>query len=609
MCGVLGIMGPSASRYASNFDKALDALDHRGPDHRAKLVVKPDACLMGHTRLTILDVDSKANQPMQNASGALVYNGEIYNHQTIRASLKEDCQTHSDTETLLLGLQEKGVDIFKEVRGMFSGAYFDRNENSLLLFRDPVGIKPMYYLQLADSTLAFASEIKALLALLPDFPRRINRRTLSTYLTFENWAQGETFFEGIHLLKPGQMLWAQPCANGKVSLHDQALPKSSLSIDFDQNCVQSSTEWSREMLQKTVHEHLLSDFPVATYLSGGLDSGTVSYLAAQKHTDLHAFCGYFDTEFEHYDERPRARKLAEHAGINFHEVGIQPKDFKDQLDTLMYTLEEPRMGMGSFSQFMVAKQVAKTHKVIMAGHGGDEIFYGYSAHKIIRALEGRGLARIKDLSRLNTREYPWLLAYFANRLKNSKAIIPMIFNAKEAEEIAGAAPDVTAFSADEINLQTLSQYYHNTYLPGLLVVEDKISMHHGLETRVPLCDHTLAQAINAISPDIRMLNQQPKGLMKQVVQEWLPEEIVHGPKRGFPTPLRLWFNDELKDYVREILLNSSKLDALFSRKTIKSQLKYYETIKYPAALQERYAHRIWMLLSIDRWMHAYNVNP
>lgn len=604
MCGVLGIIGPSTPSYAEHFPQALANLQHRGPNHRALLEPIKNACILGHTRLTILDEDPKANQPMENQAGALVYNGEIYNHQSLRNNFTY--HTHSDTETLLNGLNNEGPDFFKHTQGMYAGAYFNKTDNTLLLFRDPVGIKPLYYTVLADSTLVFASEIKAILALLPNFSRRINKKTLATYLTFENWGQGDTFFEGIYLLKPGRMLNISLKSNVSTVLHDLPLPK--IQNDFNLTCdLNEITEFVRCQIEETVQQHLLSDFPVATYLSGGLDSGTVTYLAAQKNPSLHAFCGYFEAGLDHYDERPRARTLAKHANVHINEVNITPNDFTRHFDTLTHTLEEPRMGMGSFSQFMVAKAVANSHRVILAGHGGDEIFYGYPLHKAVHALEQKGLSRMVQLAKLKPSELPWMLAYMGNRLKGHAAFVPFIFNPNTIAALTGTAPNMTEFSANRLTLSALSDYYQNTYLPGLLMVEDKISMHHSLETRVPLCDYALTQAISAIPANLKILNQQPKGLMKQAIQPWLPDDIIHGPKRGFPTPLRLWFRSELKDYVHDTLNSSKTLHTLFSKQFVDQTLKEYSNIRFPSALEERHAHRIWMLLSVAKWSECYTV--
>ena len=513
MCGFVGVFGPAARALREKLDAAADAIRHRGPDARGRYDAPDGACALGHCRLSILDLSEAANQPMRDGDAVLVYNGEIYNHEELRSEQANDAPflTRSDTETLLRLWRRRGREGLASCVGMYAGALYRETEHALWLFRDPLGIKPLYYARLPDSTLIFASEIKGLLALCPDLPRIGARTALHTYLAFENYPPGVSLFEGLHLLPPGGAWQFELTPEGRVKDGDRfqvPLPRADpAEIPRDREALHREV---RRRITQSVSRHLLSDVPVGLYLSGGIDSSVVAACAAESSPGMQAFTGYFRTGDDYYDERPLARAVAERWHFPLRELEIGPARLAEDLDPLMYALEEPRMGMGSFSQFVVAREAARERKVILAGHGGDELFGGYPMFKACRLLEagllsGEGL---RLLCQARGKEWPWIVYQLLHKFRRGQVgFAPRLL--PQAKEV----PDGGLFEAETAHpLQALAAYYVAVYLPGLLMVEDKISMAHSLETRLPLWSQPLVPWALAFPPADRMPGGRLKGL-------------------------------------------------------------------------------------------------
>ncbi|MBX9786650.1 MAG: asparagine synthase (glutamine-hydrolyzing) [Alphaproteobacteria bacterium] len=618
MCGIVGAFGPSVRSLKGQCQIAVAALSHRGPDAEGSWFSEDGFCFLGHRRLTILDSSVAAAQPMVDKESALVYNGEIYNHQSLR-NQSVVFKTHSDTETLFYLLKESHrKNILKQLDGMFVGSYYEKEKKSLFLFRDALGIKPLYWSSMQDGTVLFSSEVKGILSLLPPYLPKVEKTVLKTYLTFENWPQNKSLFSGIHLLLPGQSLLLTMASDGNVSQKLEQWQSSretsiqhqgaSLSKNYDE-CVQHV----RKAIEKTIKNHLLSDVPVSAYLSGGLDSGTIVAVASQYKKDLLAFTGYYDVKDNWYDEREFARKTAERYQVSQIEVPITPEDFILSFDNLIRILEEPRMGMGSFSQMIVSKKASEYRKVILAGHGGDELFLGYPLLKACLILEKfPRLSSLKGLCSLNQKEWPWLLNLLFEKLRGKIYLAPRLWSNSPFEILSNNESETTfnAFLTSNLStsMKALEAYYINTYLPGLLLVEDKISMAFSLETRTPLWSPDFINQIQNISAEVKLSQGRLKGLFKDAVSFWLPPEIINAPKRGFPTPFRYWFRKELRTEVeRRLLREGDCLDPLISKENRKKLLQSHFNKKLPFALDERRAHRIWMLLSLESWARQFQV--
>jgi asparagine synthase (glutamine-hydrolysing) len=610
MCGFLGIYGPSAPVLGQNLPAGLRTLLHRGPDAQGEYQAPNQGCVLGHVRLAIVDTSNLANQPLHRAHGVLVYNGETYNHQLLRQH-NDNYTSHSDTETLLVGLMQQGAAFLNQAEGMFAGAFYDEQADTLLLFRDDLGIKPLYYTILPDSSVAFASEIKGLLTLLPSLERRCNLAALSLYMAYENYPQGTTLLEGIHLLPPGETLLLSRQSSGSVMLQPGRLQREEAPPLPQGLSRQALIDSTRTHLEQAVTAHLMSDVPLGVYLSGGIDSSLVATLASRDVKDLAGFTGYFETKDAYYDERPLARDVAQAANIDLMEVPITPTHFMETLDPLIYTLDEPRMGMGAFSQYVVAHQAAQHRKVILAGHGGDELFGGYPLFKAFWLLEMGLLSRqsLGSLKMVKPKEWPWILDLAKESLTTGRVrFAPELYPAPLQHIQAEALRKAFVQSKTSALLEQLNRYYVETYLPGLLMVEDKISMAHSLETRVPLWSQALIGWVSQIPLREKIPGGQLKGLLREIVQPILPQSLLSAPKRGFPTPLRLWLRNELREFTYERLVASDTLvHQIVSKKAIASLLKSHQQIPMPFPLDERRAHRIWILLCLESWFRQYQV--
>lgn len=625
MCGIIGAFGPSVQSLKNQYQIALKSILHRGPDSKGAWFSDDGFCFLGHQRLAILDSSSFASQPMEDNEGVLVYNGEIYNHLALRNELFPekfpDFKTHSDTETLFYFLKKfPRKDVLTRLNGMFAGAYYQKESNSLFLFRDALGIKPLYWHAMEDGTVLFSSEIKGIFALFPHYSRQLDQSVLENYLMFENWPQGHSLFAGIRLLLPGESLLLKADDNIGVSrkleiwspLKHEAkkefnlFHKTSLPTDYD-----GWVSYVRNAVEETVKSHLLSDVPVSAYLSGGLDSGTIVAIAAQNHKDLLTFTGYYDVEDSWYDERIVAQKTAECYKIQQVEIPITPDDFIHSFDDLIQVLEEPRMGMGSFSQLTVAKQASKHRRVILAGHGGDELFLGYPLFKACTALKQfPQISSWKVLASLHRKEWPWFLNLLFGVLSGKIYLAPRLWANFPFERLAKKKQSFPEFLAPSLPklLEALETYYVDTYLPGLLMVEDKISMSYSLETRTPFWSPTFLSRIQNIPAEVRLSKGRLKGLFKDAVSCWLPPEVINAPKRGFPTPFRYWFRKELREEIeRRLLKEGDVLDSLVSKKQRKELLRSHFNTKLPFALDEKRAHKIWMLLCLESWARQFHI--
>lgn len=611
MCGLIGAYGPSAHTLKSAMADALARIQHRGPDAQGVYLSEDGACLLGHVRLSIVDLSEGANQPFHTERSVLVYNGEIYNHAELRSN-SIPYNTHSDTETLIRFLETQSVPELSPLTGMFAGAFYEKQTRQLLLFRDALGIKPLYTHRLADGTLVFASEIKALFALLQR-SAVINLSVLESYLLFENYPQGASLFADIQLLKPGTCLRVNRDAQGQVRVQTEmlSLPLSEAVPPLDTTRLIPEL---RHRLKQSVQSHLMSDVPLGVYLSGGIDSALVASLAARETQDLMAFTGYFSgnaIQDPYYDERPLSRLVAKRANIPLHEVPITPQDFMAHFDLVIYALDEPRMGMGAFSQYMVAKEAGKHRKVILAGHGGDELFAGYPLFKAFWLLEaGLSLKSLNVLRSMKGKEWPWLANLIMGYGRTGALdFAPRLYPMDSPRLPKQAHPDFYTKASSKEGLKALHAYYQATYLPGLLAVEDKISMAHSLETRVPLWTQPLIAWASAIPVQTKLRGGQLKALLKDAASFWLPPELLNAPKRGFPTPLRLWFRDSLMAFAWERLCEQDiPLHTLVSRAEMRKLLESHQRQPLPFALDERRAHRIWMLLCLESWMRQYRVD-
>ena len=542
MCGIAGIVSLGGEPIAG-LERRLEVMSHllahRGPDGDGTSVLSDGVVGLAHRRLSIIDLSESGSQPMYGENGtALVHNGEIYNYVELRRRLRSNWRFRgrSDTETILAAYNEFGAELLSHLRGMFAFGLWDERRMRLLCARDRFGIKPLYYTVAAD-TLYFASEAKALLPFLREI--ETDPTALAEYLTFQYTIGQHTLFKGIKQLPAGHALVAE---NGGVRTWRYWDVR--YEIDYDHSPAYFEQRLS-ELLDDSLKLHLRSDVPIGSYLSGGIDSSLVSILSARHNpANRLSFHGKF-TQFPGYDESRYARMAADAAGNTLHEVDITAEHFRDHIQDVVYHLDFPVAGPGSFPQFMVSKLARQHVKVVLGGQGGDEIFGGYARYLIAyleqcikAALDGTYQngnyvvtieSIVPNLGLL--REYKPLISEFWReglfgaldvrylRLidRSSDMVDEVDWSALDRERVL---EDFRSIFNNRENVRkeayfdSMTHFDFKCLLPALLHVEDRMSMAHGLESRVPLLDHPLIEFAATLPADVKFEGGQTKHLLK-----------------------------------------------------------------------------------------------
>jgi asparagine synthase (glutamine-hydrolysing) len=628
MCGIFGfIINRARSSALSNadLDSGLSRIRHRGPDGSGKWVAPNGQVGFGHVRLSIIDLETGA-QPMHSDDGrfTIIYNGEIYNYTELRAELGVGLfRTHSDTEVVLRAYQRWGADCVNRFRGMFAIAIWDAVEQKLFLARDRFGIKPLYWAKTSDG-LYFASEVKALLPFLDR--RSVNAAALSDYFTFQFCLGEKTLTEGVWqmpaahfaLIAPGQ----QPRPTRYWEVHYE--------VDYDH-----TERWFTERLQELVHDsvrmHLRADVEVGSYVSGGVDSSLLASLAREIRSDgpFKAFNGRFMDGLD-FDESRYAKALADEQNMQLHVTDISEQDFVDNIGKVIWHLDQPTAGPGSFPQYMVSKQVGQHIKVVLGGQGGDEIFGGYARYLVAYfeqcikgAIEGSlhngnyVVTYESIIPNLETlRQYkPMLREFWANglfgerderywRLVNRANTFGGILAPEAINQQATFEEFKSIFWGSNVGKESyfdsMTHFDFKTLLPALLQVEDRMSMAHGVEARVPFLDHPLVEFAATIPADIKFKNGELKRLLKTVFADRLPTAIsARKDKMGFPVPLNLWLKrgGPARDLIGDIL-GSTKAKT-------RSYLSNGLSLDAVLDTQSVYGRNLWGLLSMELWNRQF----
>jgi len=595
---------------------------HRGPDGHATWAHGRGAVGFAHRRLTIIDL-ATGDQPMRDEAGNWIsYNGEIYNYIELRAELGDPrFRTTSDTEVALRAYEKWGADCVQHFRGMFAFSIWDEAKQTLFCARDRFGIKPFYYTEV-DGILYFASEIKALIPFLPEV--ETDPQALKDYLCFQFCLEGKTLFKGVRELLPGHTLTVRN-GNIEVSRYWEVYYRP----DFGHQSAFFEHE-IQDLMGESVALHLRSDVPVGAYVSGGLDSSIIASLAAETQgPDFLGFTGRFGTD-PAYDESAYARELAEWKGFQVLDVDITARDFVETIKKVVYHLDYPVAGPGSFPQFVVSELASKHRKVLLGGQGGDEIFGGYTRYLVAyfeQCIKGAIEGTMHSGKFVVTYEsiIPNLVA-----LRNYKPMLQEFWRDGLFENLdrryfrlINRAPSL----GDEINWSALGQYdpwesfqaifnganvgkesYFDsmthfdfkTLLPALLQVEDRVSMAHGLESRVPFLDHRIVELAATIPSDVKFENGNMKHVLRTAMRGKLPERIVdRQDKMGFPVPLQEWLTTPgpVRDYVHDVFSSQ----AARSRELIDNR-----RVLQGLESEVRFGRKAWGLLSLELWQQAFH---
>ena len=628
MCGIFGFLATQPRPLHQSdveLDIGLERLRHRGPDGMGKWVSANGQVGLGHVRLSIIDLETGA-QPMHSDDGrySIIYNGEIYNYIELRAEFGEaSFRTHSDTEVVLRAFQEWGPDCISRLRGMFAIAIWDSAKQQLFVSRDRFGIKPFYWAQTANG-FYFASEIKALLPFLKD--RAVNRAALTDYFTFQFCLGEKTLVESV---------WQLPAAHFAVVSAGQ-LPKPQrywevhYDVDYD-HTERWFTQRLRDLLEDSVRVHLRADVEVGSYVSGGVDSSLLAALAREVRPDgpFKAFNGRF-MDGDEFDESRYAKALADERRMDLHVTDIGEQDFVDHIAKVIWHLDQPTAGPGSFPQYMVSKRVGEHIKVVLGGQGGDEIFGGYARYLVAYfeqcikgAIEGTlhngnyVVTYESIIPNLQTlRQYkPMLREFWASgvfgerderywRLVNRANTYGNILAPGVLEQRAAFDEFKSIFWGSNVGKESyfdsMTHFDFKTLLPALLQVEDRMSMAHGVEARVPFLDHPLVEFAATIPADIKFRNGELKRLLKAVFSHHLPVAIrERKDKMGFPVPLNLW--------LKRPGPTRNLIGDLFGSEAARSRPYLNSPVSIDAVLDSQSTHgrNLWALLSLELWHQQF----
>ena len=622
MCGIAGIFHRDGRPAAPVRLKAMmDAVAHRGPDAEGQVVY--GAIALGHRRLSIIDLSPLGRQPMVSKDGrySLVYNGEIYNFQELRAELTaHGCQfvSRTDSEVLLEAFAKWGTDAILRLNGMFAFAIWDRATETLTLARDRFGIKPAYYAE-SGRTFLFASEIKGILAH-GALTGAMDVAGLAEYLTFQNFFTDRTLFRGVKLLPPG-------CYMQIRAGFDEAEPVRYWDYHFQEPARRASDEDYVDELdhlfRQSVSRQLISDVEIGSYLSGGMDSGSLTALAAKQLPYIRTFTVGFDLNSASgvemgFDERAAAEYMSYLFKTEHYEMVLKAGDMERILPKLAWHLEEPRVGQ-SYPNFYAASLASKFVKVVLSGVGGDELFGGYP-WRYYRAV-------VND----DFDHYAEKYFGFWQRLVPEGALQGLLAPVwSEARHVSPRDIFRGVFHEHASKLRRPEDYVNHslyfeakTFLNGLLVVEDKLSMAHSLETRVPFLDNDLADfamrlparlKLGNLTEVIRINENEPGGkaeryyqrtrdgklILRKMMGRHIPQSVADREKQGFSAPDASWFKGESIDYVRRRLIEGNpRIYDYLDRGVVEGLISDH--------LEGRENRRllIWSLLNIEQMCEAY----
>jgi asparagine synthase (glutamine-hydrolysing) len=621
MCGIAGLIHLDAAPLSPVvLERMTDAIAHRGPDGQGHWIEGNVG--LGHRRLAIIDLSPAGHQPMVNADQRYVlsYNGEIYNFRELRTELEALgywFRSAGDCEVVLNALAAWGAAALQRFNGMFALALWDRRERRLLLARDRYGVKPLYFAQ-QGRMFAFGSEQKAILAV-PGIERRLDKPALLEYFTFQNFFTDHTLLEDLRILPAGH--------HAVLDLNEER-PRLRLTRYWDFRFTEpagqvDAREYREELdrlFQQAVNRQLVADVELGSYLSGGMDSGAITAVASRSYPYLKTFTCGFDLSSASgielsFDERVKAEAMSARFKTEHYEMVLKAGDMERVLPRLAWHIEEPRVGQ-SYPNFYAAKLASRFVKVVLSGAGGDELFGGYPWRYYRAAVSN------------NFEHYIDQYYGFWQRLvddRHMRSLLAPVWDDVKHVSTRDIFRDV--FLNHDNQLDRPEDYINHslyfeakTFLHGLLVVEDKLSMAHGLETRVPFLDNDLVDfamrcpvglKLNNLNDVIRINENEPgdkrgkyflktsdgKQILRDAMRAYIPRDIAQAVKQGFSAPDASWFKGESIDYVRKQLLDGApRIYTYLDRETA------HGLVNEHLAGQHNRRLFIWSLLSVENWI-------
>lgn len=622
MCGICGIFdfkGRPVER--SLIARMTETLHHRGPDGEGVHLSGPIG--MGHRRLSIIDIDG-GSQPIANEDGSLlvVFNGEIYNFIELRDELKKkghNFRTRSDTEVILHAYEEWGQDCVQQFNGIFAFALWDENRKKLVLARDHLGVKPLYYVRTADRLL-FASEIKALLTY-PECPREVDIRSLGQLFTLRYVPSPDTLFREIHKLPPAH--WMTVSAEGlQIQRFWNWTPHIKRHVDEA-----AATEAYQDLVENSIRLQMRSDVPVGLFLSSGVDSGALlSLMSRLSGYPVRTFTIGFE-DGEKSSETVDARNLAQRYGANHTELVVTPRDYEKYYERYLWDLEEPVGNETAAAFYFVSWLASKQVKVALTGQGADEPWAGY--HRYIGITLSEVYSRlphlvtdrffrplVEHLSRnerllrgVASLSEPDVLmrcvkvySFFTQAMK-AQLFQPWMLDQISTDGVE-ARDGLERIQGDVRRLDPLSQMLYidtRANLPDdLLMVADKTGMANSIEVRVPFLDRRLIEFVETLPPRLKLKGFTGKYLHKKTAERWLPKSVVYRKKKGFENPIDHWLRDQMRNYVGDCLLSeSAKSRRYFRAEYVRRLIREHETGN------QNHLRHIYLLVSFELWHRQF----
>ena len=626
MCGIAGIISKKVSLNDEDIiKKMLREISHRGPDYIDQKIINNKA-VFGHCRLAIID-HQNCNQPIvsDDKRFILIFNGEIYNYLELKDKLISKgikFKTNSDTEVLLKLLINFKEEAISMLNGMFAFSFYDKQSGKWILARDHFGIKPLYYVKSNDN-LIFASEIKAILKH-PAIRAKCAEENLSEYIFYQFCIGEKTLFKDIKKVEPAHFIVGQDDQIIKV--------KKFWTPSYNINLFQKEDECSEELynlIENSISLQLKSDFPVGGYLSGGIDSSLICSIANKISGEcFKMFHGKFDEGTE-YDESEYAKLVCKNTNGKIIITTPNENDFVETLPKLIYMLDEPVAGPGSFPQFFVSKEASQHVKVVLGGQGGDEIFGGYTRYLIgylEQTLKGsifennnmkKHIINLKSIiPQLNSlKNYGPLLSHFFKQdfldpmdkrylhlIDRSSGIIEIISkdlqNKISFDQVYQNFQNIFNSTDTKSYINKMTAFDQKTLLPALLQVEDRMSMASSIEGRIPLLDKRIVEFMSTVQPKIKFKNGHLKYLLKKVSHKIIPSKIVkRTDKMGFPVPLNPWLKRTiLPQFINDILLSKKSLERGIFKKSFLKNISNYNGVSN---------RTLWGALSLELWFRSF----
>lgn len=626
MCGIAGIFNLNKDIVSRTVLKSMsNKIAHRGPDGQGYYL--KDNIGLAHNRLAILDISKKGAQPMSSKSNrwTIVFNGCIYNFSELKQELKSKghvFNSESDTEVICEGLDEYGISFFQRLNGMFAIGAWDNKNCELYLSRDRFGIKPLYY-WFNGETICFSSEIKAIIEH-PDYKIDVDLDALNEYFTFQNVFSYNTLFKGVTMLPQANTVKIN-CESESIIHHswwDYDFTQADENMSFDE-----AKKETKHLFKQAVTRQMIADVPVGSYLSGGMDSGSITAVASEHVDRLSTFtCGFDMSEATgrevNFDERIDAELMANHFKTEQFEQVMNAGDIRWSLPKLVYHLEDLRVGM-SYPNYYISRLASKFVKVCLQGTGGDELFGGYPwrYYKVFDSLTQQDFFD----------QYYEFWQRLVPDADKEKLFTKEVFENIDIDEPRRVFERVFTFN-DKLKYDTPEQHINNslyfeikTFLPGLFLVGDKLAMAHGLEERFPFMDNDLVDfamrvpvkhKLGNLEKEISKIDENKeqkkkvyrefddgKNVLRKAMKDFIPDEIINRKKQGFSSPDESWYRGENAAYVKDLLLTENTVSTKYINK------EYIIKI-VNEHINQGINHRllIWSLMNFEWWCKIFLKN-